>query len=452
MPRRPGYYWDKREQAYRTDAGGKAKYFRGIARDDHAAIAAAFTTHLEALDKARRPPDLDLYDLIAAFLAADRGRKRRRTDVNNKQRLLKSAGFPATEHPDEYGLRPARSFVSADLKSAIRAWQKLGHAPITIAGICLSVRTAFRWAASEDGGRLIPANPFADFKVPSVGRSPDRYAERAEVAAFVRFVDRKMRAIRTEHRRRFAGTLLLLIRVAIYTGARPGILVSAWWPDFDAARRTITLPPDRHKTGHKTGRPLILYLPRFLARDLARERDRPGRHPVAMFTHEMGNWGMDRKVKPAEGEPWGSFITLPDGRPSFDPEPAALIRRVRVLRREAIELATALRAQGKPTRGLELIRDKGHNRFVMYRIRHTKASDDLMAGGNATTVATLLGTSVNMLDKFYAHLQDDHLSRAADELSTSAKTWRSREKAEAPRPADAPPHPPRRRSSGGGGG
>lgn len=412
MPRRPGYHWDKREQAYRTDVGGRTVYFRGIGRDDVVGIARRFGEHLEGLKAAARPPEPDVLDLCLAFVGAARG-TRPRTAQSHKERLTKFCTSPPA---DPFGARPARSLVAGDLRDALAAWGKAGHSPHYLAGICRSVKAAFRWAASEPGGRMIPADPFEGVRPPSTGRAPNRYAERREVAAFLRFVWRRAEGLPEGVRRRFARRLVLLVRVAAYTGARPGTLVSAWWGDFDPKRRTITLPPDRHKTGHKTGRPLVLFLTPTLARALRRELARPDRHPTSIFTHERGKGAVARGAELGSGEPWGRFARLADGRAGFDADPKPLCRQIRKLRMQAIARAQELAAADKPTGGLELIRHEGDNRFVLYRLRHTKASDDIMAGGNPATVAALLGTSVKMLDTTYAHLQDDHMASTAAEL------------------------------------
>lgn len=419
MPRRAGYYWDKREQAYRTDVGGRTTYFRGIAREDVVGAARRFGEHLDDLAAAARPPEADVLDLCLAFVAAERG-TRPRTAQSHKERLTKFCTWPPA---DPFGPRPARSLGAGDLRDALAAWQKAGHSPHYLAGICRSVKAAFRWAAS-DRGKVIPAYPFEGVKAPAVGRAPNRYAERREVAAFLRFVWRRADALPEGVRLRFARRLVLLVRVAAYTGARPGTLASAWWSDFDPKKRTITLPPDRHKTGHKTGKPLVLFLTPSLARALRRELARADRHPVSIFTHERGKGAVARGSELGAGDPWGKFTRLADGRTGFDPDIKPLCRQIHKLRKQAMARGEELKAAGKPTGGLELIRDEGDNRFVLYRLRHTRASDDIMAGGNPATVAALLGTSVKMLDTTYAHLQDDHLARTAAELAEANRRRR----------------------------
>lgn len=427
MPRTPKPHWDKREQAYRSDAGGETRYFRGIARDDHVGIARAFGEHLEAVRARRLPAVASVVDVGIAFIEDHTRRSsRRRTIQSHRERLMMFCKLPDPAGRGTLGEREARSLRPADLRLAIAAWQKLGHSGHTVAGAASSVRAAFRWAATEEAGRLIPAYPFGEVKIPAPGRAPNRYAERSEVAAFLRFIWRRADTLPGAVRRRFARLLALMIRVAAYTGARPGGLASAWWSDFDPERGTITLPPDRHKTGHKTKRDCVFYLTPGLVRALLRERARPGRHPISIFTHQLGAGSVERKSDPMAGEPWGTFIQLPNGRPSFDARPGPLCRQIRVLRAQAHRLGRMLADAGRPTRGLDQIQDVGPNRFVMYRLRHTKASDDLMAGGNPATVAELLSTSVRMLETTYGHLQDDYLARAAADLARSSRSHGAR--------------------------
>jgi integrase len=87
------------------------------------------------------------------------------------------------------------------------------------------------------------------------------------------------------------------------------------------------------------------------------------------------------------------------------------------MRDEAVEEAERRKKAGAKTWGLELIKGEGDNRFVLYQLRHTTASDHLMNQGDATTVAELLGTSVRMLETTYGHLLDDHLAKAHEMLS-----------------------------------
>lgn len=401
MGRRASFHWDKREQCYRTESGGKTKYFRGIARDDHAGIATAFSAHLEALAAEGLPPEPDTLDVCLAFVEATRGVKPR-TVRTHRERLLRFCAFPKSDDPNVYGGRKAASMTARDLKDALRTWELAGLSDHYRAGICRSVKAAFAWAASEDGKRLIPGDPFSEVKGPTIAQAPERYATRKELADFLRFARNRANA-NTDLYRRFARNLLLLVRVGAHTGARPGELCSAWWEDFDPARGTITLPPDRHKTGSKTGKARAIFLTPMLIHSLKREQARPGRHPVSIFTHKRGKGGIARGADRDAGEPWGDFVALPNGSKGFEADSTSLSKVIRKIRKEAVDAKVQ-------------IQDSGDNRFVLYRLRHTTASDHLMSGGSQATVAELLGTSTRMLETTYAHLLDSHLRKSADDL------------------------------------
>lgn len=420
MPRRAGYYWDKREQAYRTETGGRSKYFRGIARDDHGGIAAAFSAYLAELDAAARPLEPTADDVADAFIKATRSVKPRTVRTHKERLIVWLEWSPGEGEGVNAGVR-ASDLTSRHLKGALKAWEAKGLSDHYRAGICRSVKAAFAWATSEEGGRMIKSNPFAEVRVPAVGRSPQRYAERREVAAFLRFAWRRAGASSGVYRR-FGRLLVLLVRVAAHTGARPGELCSAWWEDFDPKRGVIVLPPERHKTGAKTNRSRTIFLTPGLVCALLREQARPDRHPKSIFVHKRGKWSVERGGTKEQGEPWGRFVDLPGGKRGFEHESTVLAKTIRKIRSEAVEEAKRRAKTGQPTRGLELIKDVGENRFVLYQLRHTTASDHLMNKGDASTVAELLGTSPRMLETTYGHLLEDHLAKAADELAAKRRT------------------------------
>lgn len=461
MPRRARPHWDKREQCYRTEVGGKIRYFRGLAREDHAGLAAAFSAHLAALAESVHPAEPDAFDVCSKFNEASRGVEAR-TTRSHRERLNKFCIWPLerigpgelaklllSDHPpDILGNRRARDLKASHLRAALRDWESKGLSGHYRAGICRSVKAAFRWAASEEGGRLIPSNPFEEVRGPDVERSPERYAARKEVADFLRFAWRRVGASDVaiarhaagkawregmglpsgnpvasvgDHHRRFGRLLALMIRVGARTGTRPGDLCCAWWEDFDRRKAAITLPPDRHKTGKKTGRPLIIFLGRALASAIAREKDRPGRHPVSIFTHMRGKGSVGRGVSRDAGEPWGKFATL-NGKATFIDDTTPLSQAIRKIRIKAVEWQEERRAEAI-ARGIPeqvapkvTIANHGDNRFVFYRLRHTVASDFLMKDGATATVAALLGTSPRMLETTYGHMLEDHLAIASEKL------------------------------------
>lgn len=54
--------------------------------------------------------------------------------------------------------------------------------------------------------------------------------------------------------------------------------------------------------------------------------------------------------------------------------------------------------------------------IVLYTLRHSSISEMIAAGMNAFTVATLTGTSVDMIQKHYGHLFADQVKAALNAL------------------------------------
>lgn len=302
------------------------------------------------------------------------------------------------------GRRNAASLVPEDMTRFV-GLASARFSPNYVSSICSTVAAAFNWSVKS---RRLTVNPIAGHESPVVPRSAERFAERAEAAAFLRFW--RSRLDRASVAGRFDRSTLLLERVLIRTGARPGELCKLWWADLrweggvtsvghSFARAVI--PPERWKSGAKTGKSRTLYFSPLLSRALRRVHDRPGRHPVSVFVHGRGRGGK------GAGEPWESG--------------SRLSKKILHVRREAIERAGQLRAAGLPTRGLELIRDDGPNRLVNYRWRHTAISTLLMMGVDVPTVAELTGTSPQMIYSVYGHLLDSHLSAAAEKLGTGRR-------------------------------
>lgn len=392
MGRRPSYHWDRKEQCWRTDTGNRTKYFRRIGRHEHSEITQAFAAYLAELDAEARPPGATVDDLCLAFLRAARGVKKR-TVRTHAERLKAWCEWVVPGEPGILGGRTAADTEAKHLRLPLRAWEAAGLSDHYRAGICRSVKAAFAWATSEDGGRLIPINPFTEVKGPTIGRAPERYADRVELARFLRFAWRRAGAAPGVYRR-FGRSLVLLMRVAIHTGARPGELCTAWWPDFDPERGAIVIPPERHKTGSKVKQDRVIFLPPALVRTLQREHARPERHPVFVFTHKRGKGGIARGADMESGEPW--------------PDSSSLSAAIRKVRTEAI-------AAGVPVQGT------GDNRFVLYRLRHTYISDGLMGGVRGASIAAVTGTSERMVNQVYGHLLDDHLAETAEAIRAGRK-------------------------------
>jgi len=78
--------------------------------------------------------------------------------------------------------------------------------------------------------------------------------------------DRSIRArihIKTHQQKRYNAPWRAAdaIRVLAMTGARRGEIAGLQWKHLDLDAGTITLPPNRHKTGKRTGKPRIITLP-----------------------------------------------------------------------------------------------------------------------------------------------------------------------------------------------
>lgn len=414
--RRPKAVWNATEQCYRTNTGGRTKRFKGIARGDEVGIARAMAEYLAELDREARPPEPLGWDIAIAYCAEARGRKPR-TVESHRERLLLFCDYVPPKSAMCLGDLRGPEYRPSHLKGMMAAMAAAGHSPHYVAGVVNSAKAAFAWAASEEGGRLVAANPFGkEVRGPKIPKGVERYADRREVAAFLRFAKGWADARPGPLMRRFARLLLLLVRTSIHTGARPGSLASAWWGDFDPAKGSIVLPADRHKTGTKTGRPLTILLPPTIVRALARERAREGRHPISIFTHKRGRGSADRGADRDAGEPWGEFVTLPNGKPSFDADTRPLCRAVRKIRADAVEEAARRKAAKEPLRGLDLVKDEGDNRFVIYRLRHTYISDGLMGGVASASIAEVTGTSDRMIAHTYGHLLEGHLKTTAEEI------------------------------------
>ena len=117
----------------------------------------------------------------------------------------------------------------------------------------------------------------------------------------------------------------------------------------------------------------------------------------------------------------GDFVSLPGGKLGFETDSSSLAHAIRRIRSEAIAEAARLKSKGEPTRGLELIRDEGDNRFVFYRLRHTWFSDGLMGGIKGASIAKVGGTSSRMVDQVYGHLLDDHQRETATAVARARR-------------------------------
>jgi integrase len=424
MPRPPGVRWHKGAGCWTSGVGevsektGRRRpiYFRGIPKNKPGEARAALARYLDEREARAGPTAADeptMDELIQGYLSwlEDRVGTGKSKPVTYRGHVGTLEKFRDLEYAKgrAYRDKPASRMTATEMARTVEWLAAVdrgpgnppGYAPNYIARIVSSVQAVLNWAATplpgRDPERLIPANPIAKFghEATRAPHSPDRYADSSEVRAFLDWGYARADAM-GGLTGRFERLTMDLVKVSYLTGTRPGELRVAEWADFeprgvrleqlDQWWGRITLDPGRWKSGAKTRKPREVFLPPEAVGVIEAIRALPGHHPRFIWTHRRGNHAARRGAEQAShGEPWSD---------------TALPNKICTLRRQAI-------AGGV---GLE---DRGHNRFVLYRLRHTRAADLLMAGVEIATVARLLGTSVAMIERTYSSFTSEHLAAAA---------------------------------------
>lgn len=439
MPRPPKVRWEDREQGYYSDVGeqytDKAGRLRRrplllrhpdgrkIPKDDRPAALAALARRLEEIKPRPARDGFPAAQLAEWWLfwmerqvAAD---KLAQSTYDGHSEMI---GAFLAQH--DYLRRPADEFKPEDLERIRDAWSEAGRAPNYINRLVASVKACWNWARKRIPSRgndstdrplpaiLLAANPFDPVEKVKVGPVPKKYAGRGEAALFLRWVwnhvhpwrkpggssrrigmdtglahcdPPKLRPKHHWHRQ-----TLLLIRLVWYTGCRPKEACEARWSDVDWSRGTIRLA--KHKTERKTGKERVIFLPPAIQRALRRVHDGEVRHPEHIFAHRHGRNG-SQGGDATTGKPW-----VKD----------RLQQRIRQWRDAAI-------ADGVP------LANRGDNRWHLYRLRHTRASDGLMAGCSAAQVAEVLGNSADVVARVYGHLLDGHVAETARKIARPAR-------------------------------
>lgn len=390
MPRHPEPYWDAKKGRWRSDCGpvganGRRRtvYCAEFGAGKKAEARAWFRAYIERRDEAER----------AAALAADNPSVRQlcewflehseqeNTPRTYEQHRVILGQFCRTPHGD----RPMRLFSATDLDGLVRQWQAERRKPSTIRTRIGIIAAAFGWAArpvpGRDPERLLPANPLAGYRKPVLPRTAERYATRAEVAAFLRYCWRHCAT--TPVKGPIDRGAVLLLRVLAHTGARPIEICSATWGDLDLRKGVITL--ERWKNSRKTGERRTIFLHRGILRALRR-------------------WGRTLARADAKGAPIFASREGPWNTQAID-------RRVAAWRRAAI-------AEGMP------LYDSGPRAMNPYMLRHSYISDGLMHGEDIATIAKLCGTSVEQIARTYGHILQDHLAEAAARLAARRRSGR----------------------------
>ncbi len=442
MPRVAGVWWHEGNGCWASEAGeanekGRRQtvYFRDIPKGpkgspNHRKAKAALDKFLAARDAKveAKPDDLLTFGAIGMLyldhlvkrVALEKSKENTlRSHAQALKRFSAAKGFGGRRMFD----RPAHEITGTEVGAILDRWAEDGMAPNYAGRILSSVQAVLNWAATPSSSRkpekLIALNPIAKLshEATQAPQSADRYAEEAEVRAFLAWgyarAEQYQRIQKTKAGRvmvksgplekRFERLTIDLIRVAYLTGTRPGELRIAEWTDYDPKSvrvaalgqdwGRIRLDPKRWKSGGKTGKPRDVYLPPEAVDVIEAIRQLDGHHPRFIWTHKRGpiprvrqaTLARDDEALPSHGVMWSE---------------SALPTKVCALRRLAI-------AAGVP------LEDEGDNRFVMYRLRHSRAAELLMGGVDVGTVARLLGTSVDMIEKTYGSYTSQHLAEAA---------------------------------------
>lgn len=365
-PSKP-WWWAARKRWAATIDGVRRVAPEWIGKGD---VHGAWAWHREVGRKAEPIPTDTVMGLCELYLQWDEGRVKAgdRSARNHGAAVSALKRVCGTKTPGgKFGHLPIARVHPDHLDALDASWQAEGLSPGYRRALATAIKTMFGWAARRVAGRdaLIPSNPFAGAPLPFVPAPAERYATRAEAAAWLRWLWRS-------GRRDFAQ----LQRVLIHTGARPSEITRATWGEIrwpNEPGKPAILTRAKWKAARKTGRARRVYLTARLLRMLGR---RMGAPDEPMFTAPRG-------------KPWRT---------------SNLATTTTNLRGEAIKAGVPLQ-------------DKGADRLTNYRWRHTAASTLLMRGVPVSTVAELLGTSAAQIQRTYGHLLADHLADAAAKLA-----------------------------------
>lgn len=421
MPRKPSPRWHAGNQMWVSDVGepyvdpkGRTRRrtvsFPGIGRKEDRKAREALRAFLDDQDERDRnsedPSVATVCEMYLEWVEANRGPG---TLDANAYLLGKFMAYVPPGSGVAFGARRSSAMTGQDLERMLAAMEPVNR-PSYRAVLHGAVNAAFNWAArpvpERTPLRVVRENPFKGVPKPAVPHADERFADRKELADFLRWAWRHASRRGTRGRpsieNRFDRLACLMLRFLVHTGARPGELCIAgkrfrdrgfvwdyWHPDAGANELgqrvgAIVLPPDVHKTGGKTGRPREIVVPPLLTRALERHRSREWAHPDWVFTHRRGRGAVERGANTAAlGEPWTS---------------QGIAIKVKGWRRLAIAAGVKLR-------------DEGPNRFTLYRLRHTRITNMIGRDGGLSydQAAALTGTSGRMVQTVYGHLTGSRL-------------------------------------------
>jgi integrase len=446
MPHKPTVRWVERTGAWRSDVGPRSErngrrrpvYFRHDA-DGHVlgpkdkakaegVLAAYVTTRMRQEEEARidtANPTVD--QLIEIFLQhcqteVGRATMERRTynDLSTALDRFAEFAFKGIAYKD----RRARDLRGIDLARWMRSLETATHdlrgRPLEggygenyIIRHATAVKWCWSWAArsvpDRDPERILAEDPMREVRLPAPPESPERYVSPQQAYAFLAFVDKWAADAPgvTGHMERLTA---LCFRTIYESGCRPGEATELQWPDFNAELGFFDLGRDRtrrrrwrHKTGRKTKRSRRIPLTSELREAFLRERDRPGRHPVYVFTHRRGK-GSGRRgaVSASAGEPWRE---------------RALGRKFRQLRELAAEAGLDVMVRD----GAGQVPESG-GKMTLYDFRRSFTTDAWEAEVHPATAAGAQGHSAQVAERIYLTRNARKAVEVAEKVARSRKT------------------------------
>lgn len=418
-PNRP--VWHTRNGQFRCMISGKPVYFpKTIGKRDRPqidGIPKAAWDYLESYKAALAAQRVNLADptfdsLVELYLAHLKSER----DAGNfspnafRSTVVQLARFQDFEPPGSRPVGELRAVIldiDVHLDPFAAAMKTDGYSDHYIANCCKSVQACLNWSArvikTRDPVQLIPANPLAGHRPVRPSKESAKYLEAEPLRAFLRWAwvrasrgpartftrNGKTRHLPTRNpdsiRRRFDLIYVRMLWFLVLTGARPGEACGASWDLIDWRQNVMIL--EEWKNAKRTGEKREIHLTPSVVRLLRRIERLPDRNPDWVFPHTLGR-GQGNLASPMHGLPWNSV---------------ALAAKTRAWRKAAKQS------------GLSVVTE-GAGRLVNYILRHTYISDGLMAGFSEAEMASLTGTSAEMIADTYGHIQRDHSARRAREL------------------------------------
>jgi integrase len=208
---------------------------------------------------------LDRYTASARY--AQKAEHTQRTGIGQIERHLKPLlGKRHVARLEQDDIRRAFAAIrdgqtAARIKTGPRGLARVTGGEGAARYACRLLRAAFAWAVSE---RLIERNPATGVDLGSDG-------ERETVLSTGDYARLFATLATMESERRLRPAVADAIRIIAMTGARCGEITGLRQKHVELKGGRIVLPPSRHKTGRKTGKPRIIHLPAAAQQIIARQ-------------------------------------------------------------------------------------------------------------------------------------------------------------------------------------